>query len=343
MMAFNAESVDFGNFHPVQADYGPRDIHAVAAMVTSNNIGQWSLEFEQDLEDATGGKPRFYFTADREGDDPIVLSVEAGVWIVKVWNELHIFKDGMFQKTFAVDKEQLKAVRKAHRDTELQLERQWQKEREEERDAFQQEMEEKFERVQETGDWSELSQGETLVLKQRLLEDEEIQELVAAARERKAKEKEAIVFHTDQGVTAPPVVGPDYHAGSLFRSEGQEPSFYKNLDHEQMEVRKELVSGKKILMRVGAYEQLADEAKKMFGPVLEMRSLAESLDAELSENLNREVEEKTESEQTQFIPQVSIPIGPARPFKDDPSDTGQQPIYPEGDEPSGGNTRGVGN
>lgn len=302
-MAFNAESVEFNNFNPVTANYGPRDIHAVAAMVTSDNIGQWALEFEKDLDDVSGGKPRFYFVAEREGEEPIKLKMEAGVWIVKVWNELHVFKDGMFQKTFDVPKDQLRAVRKAHRDKELQLERELQEEIKEERAASEREMEEKFERVQETGDWSELSDGEKYVLKIRLREDEEIQELIAAARERKANRK--ITFHTEQGVTAPPVVGPDYHAGSLFRSEGQDPSFYENLNRE----------------------------------VEEKLESAEYVD----HLLERQAEKPSESEQTQFIPQVSIPIGPARPFKDDPSDTGQKPIYPEGDEPSGGNARGVGN
>jgi hypothetical protein len=257
MMAFNAESVDFDNFNPVTADYGPRDIHAEAAMVTSDNIGQWALEFEKDLDSSVESLPRFFFDAERDGDDPIRLEMKPGVWIVKVWKELHVFKDGMFQKTFDVPKEQLKAVRKAHRDKRLELDREWEREKAEDRDSFEQEMEEKFERVQETGDWNELSEGESVVLRQRLREDEELQELIAAARERKFK----------QSVKSTRTVGPDYHAGSLFNSEGQEPGFY--------------------------------------------------------ENLNREVEEKTEAEQTQFIPQVSIPL----------MSLGRPPMYPEGDEP----------
>lgn len=320
-MAFTAESVDFGNFHPVQADYGPRDIHAEAAMVTTNNIGQWSLEFEQDLDSSISDLPRFFFDAEREGDEPIKLEIKPGVWVVKLWNELHVFKDGMFQKTFDVPKDQLRAVRKAHRDKELQLERELQEEIKEERAASEREMEEKFERVQETGDWSELSDGEKYVLKIRLREDEEIQELIAAARERKAKEKEALR----------PKVGLDYHAGSLFKSEGQEPGFYENIDSEQMEVRTYLPGDTKVLMRAGVYDQLADEAKKMYGPVEKTQSLRETPASELSENLNREVQELFEAQQTQFIPKDVLP------FKDNPSDTGQKPIYPEGDEPSGGN------
>ncbi len=282
-MAFNAESVDFDAFHPVTADYGPRDIHAVAAMVTSHNVGQWAVEFEKDLINGGAGGPSFEFVAEREGEEPITLTVKAGVWIVKIWQELHIFEDGMFQKTFSVPKEQLRAVRKAFRDKELELEREFQEEIKEERAAADREMEERFERVQETGDWSELSDGEKYILKIRLREDEEIQELIAAARERKAKE------------AVKPQVGPDYHAGSLFKSEGQDPSFYEK---DTATIRAE------------------QEERK---------------NADLSENLNREVEELTESEKTQFIPQVSIPIGL------ETMEGWKRPIYPEGDKPDGGN------
>lgn len=268
-MAFNAESVDFDNFNPVTADYGPRDLHAVAAMVTSHNIGQWALEFEKDLQQDEAGMPCFYFKADREGEDEIFLKVEKDVWIVKVWGELHIFKERMFQKTFDVPKEQLKAVRKAYRDKEFQLEREWEEERDEHRSEFEQEIEEKFERAQETGDWSELSKGEKMVLIQRLKEDKELQEIIEAARLRKTALAQPQITR----------VGPDYHAGNLFKSEGQEPGFYEK---DTATIRAE------------------QEERK---------------NEDLRENLNREGEELTEAEQTQFIPQVS------------------RPLYPEGDEP----------
>lgn len=188
-MGFNAESVDFSNFTPVLADYGPRDIHAVAAMVTNHNIGQWALEFEKDLYHDEVGMPYFKFNAERTGETDIQLKVEIGIWLVKVWNELHIFKDGMFQKTFTVPKEQLLAVKKAYRDKELELEREWQEEKDAEYRELEAEQEKKFEAAQASGDWSNLSKGEKMLLRHRLMEDEEFKAIVEAARLRKASKK----------------------------------------------------------------------------------------------------------------------------------------------------------
>jgi hypothetical protein len=122
--------------------------------------------------------------------------------------------------------------------------------------------------------------------------DEEIKEIATTAKLRKD------------------VLGPNYHAGSLFKSEGQEPGFYEGIDQEPMEVRTSNWSGKKVLMRVGTYEALNDAAKKMFGPVEEMRTLAEAQGLEFIENMNRETEEKLEaSETTRIVPAVGTVDG----------------------------------
>lgn len=190
---WNAEGVDFSNFNPVQADYGPRDLHAVAAMVTRQNIGQWSLEFEQDLAGQHGKEPFFGIEAEREGQSPINLTIKPGYWIVKVWNELHVFKDGLFQDTFDVPKEQLAAVRKAHRDKMIAAERDFQEQMNLDRSRAEQEFEEKLEAAMASGDWSNLDPTEKMILKQRLAEDEEFKIYVEAARLMKNAEKTHIV------------------------------------------------------------------------------------------------------------------------------------------------------
>jgi signal transduction histidine kinase len=189
MTSWTAEGVDFSNFNPVLAEYGPRDIHAEAAKVTRHNIGQWALEFEKDILHGETGMPYFFINAEREGDSPIRLRVHQDVWIVKLWNELHLFKDGLFQRTFTVPKEQLRAVKKAYVDRERELEREFNEEREAERSAEEAEMKEKFRVAQESGDWSNLSDGEKRFLEYMLRQDEEIQEIIKAARELKRREK----------------------------------------------------------------------------------------------------------------------------------------------------------
>lgn len=189
MSVWNAEGVDFSNFNPVLAEYGPRDIHAEAAKVTRHNVGQWALEFEKDVLHGETGMPYFMIKADREGDQPIELRVEQDVWLVKVWNELHLFKDGLFQRTFTVSKEQLRAVKKAYVDRERELEREFNEEREVERSVEEAEMEEKFRVAEESGDWSNLTGGEKTFLEYRLRKNEEIQEIIKAARELKKRQK----------------------------------------------------------------------------------------------------------------------------------------------------------
>lgn len=181
---WTANDVDFGNFHPVNADYGPRDIKAVAAMVNRQNIGQWALEFESDLLHDSAGMPYFSILATRGEDEPIKLTIESGVWIIKIWGELHVFKEGMFQRTFDVPKEQLLAARKAFRDKEKTEELEYQEQRAEEREAEHAEFNAKLKKAEESGDWSDLTKVEKMVLLARLKKDEELRVYAEAAKVR---------------------------------------------------------------------------------------------------------------------------------------------------------------
>lgn len=240
---WNAEGVDFGNFYPVQASYGPRDIFAEAALVTNENVGQWALEFERDLAGQHSSEPFFEIFATREGESPIKLTIKAGFWVVKVWNELHVFKDGLFQSTFDVPAEQMRTARKAHRDRVIELEREWQKEESEVRNALMADMEDKFQRVLETGDWDELDISERQILMYRLKEDEKFRvfqvaaQLMMDAKKKALQEYAAKDAEVSQHLHIPisdlveeikkSGVGPDYHAGSLYKSEGQDPKVYE--------------------------------------------------------------------------------------------------------------------
>ena len=290
---WNAEGVDFGNFFPVQANYGPRDIFAEAALVTKNNVGQWALEFEMDVKNV-GGSHHFDIFATREGDTPIRLTIKPGVWVVKVWGELHIFDDGLFQSTFDVPKDQMKAVRKAHREKDIELEREWQQEQKEVCSALEADFEAKLDKALETGNWDDLDIPERQILRHRLKEDEKFKvylvaaQLMMDAKKKALKEYAAKDAEVTQHLHIPIAdlvdeikksgVAPDYHAGSLYKSEGQDPEIYeatmmdaKRLAGETLEVRTENASGEKVLMREGVYDQLSDGAKSIFSPVEETR------------------------------------------------------------------------
>jgi hypothetical protein len=105
MQPIKASDIDLSNFNPIMADYGPKNVHAPSVLVTEDNIGQIALEFELDVQylDVTFVRPYIKFYADRTADDPIELMLQPGSWIVLIWNEIHIFRDGLFQKTFDIE------------------------------------------------------------------------------------------------------------------------------------------------------------------------------------------------------------------------------------------------
>ena len=106
MEPYEANEIDLTTFSPVLASYGPKGIFAPAALVTEDNIGQIALQFERDVEypfpNGTG-IPYIRILASRTTEQPIELNIAPGFWIVLVWGEIHLFKDGLFQKTFQID------------------------------------------------------------------------------------------------------------------------------------------------------------------------------------------------------------------------------------------------
>jgi hypothetical protein len=115
MDPYEASEIDLSTFNPLFASYGPKSIYAPAALVTEDNIGQIALQLERDVlypfESMPGaGAPFIKFMALRHTEEPIELTIYPGCWIVLIWDEIHIFKDGLFQKTFHFDVEDEKAL-----------------------------------------------------------------------------------------------------------------------------------------------------------------------------------------------------------------------------------------
>jgi hypothetical protein len=106
MQPITANDVDLSNFNPLVVNYGPKDLHATAAKVTEDNIGKFAIEFELDVRypfpNGTGIS-YLEFMADRTADEPIELTLYPGCWVVTLWGEIHVFKDGLFQKTFDIE------------------------------------------------------------------------------------------------------------------------------------------------------------------------------------------------------------------------------------------------
>lgn len=110
MKTFNAESLNLSHLSPHRVSYAPKNIVTEAIQVTPENIGKLSLEFEEELFYDAQGRPYFYFSADRfdeliEGGkgDPSEVFVRLMDWIVPLRGEIHIYRDGLFQHTFAFD------------------------------------------------------------------------------------------------------------------------------------------------------------------------------------------------------------------------------------------------
>jgi hypothetical protein len=205
-MIFNAENFDIFRLGSVAVSYAPKNINTVALLVSPENIGALSLEFESELKYDREGAPFFGVSVARETEgDPercASIMVEEGDWIVILWNEIRIFHQEEFEHTFQIDHVTL------NEDTRV--------------DFF-----------------------------ASAVASEKIRTYIKNSLERQNAEKTQIVSSVGE------------------------------LDQEQMEVRTSSWSGKKVLMRPGVYDQLADDAKKMFGPIEEMRTLAEAQDLEL--------------------------------------------------------------
>jgi len=107
---YDARSLNLSHLNPVSVSYHPKSIHTEAIQVTPDNIGKLSLEFEEELFYEHDGRPYFVFSAKRfdanepDGQQaPNELYVRLTDWIVPLWDELHIFRNAIFQATFDFD------------------------------------------------------------------------------------------------------------------------------------------------------------------------------------------------------------------------------------------------
>lgn len=114
-MIFNAENFDIFRLGAVAVSYAPKNINTGALLVTDENVGALSLELETELRYNTEGEPFFNFQAARVREDNVgqrVLTVYTGDWLVILWNEIRIFRQEEFEKTFTVDHVDYEAMRK---------------------------------------------------------------------------------------------------------------------------------------------------------------------------------------------------------------------------------------
>lgn len=107
---FDAQSLDLSHLNPDIVSYEPKAIRTEALQVTLENIGKLSLEFEEELFYDVNGRPYFMFSAKRfdagepDGQQPpSELCVRLTDWIIPLWDEIHIFRDGIFKHTFAFE------------------------------------------------------------------------------------------------------------------------------------------------------------------------------------------------------------------------------------------------
>jgi hypothetical protein len=104
---YDAQSLNLSHLNPQPVSYHPKNIHTEAIQVTPDNIGKLSLEFEEELFYGADGRPYFVFSAKRFDPDepdgqqpPNELYLRLTDWIVPLWDEIHVFRDVVFQKTF---------------------------------------------------------------------------------------------------------------------------------------------------------------------------------------------------------------------------------------------------
>lgn len=106
-MIFNAENFDIFRMGSIAVSYSPKHINTVAALVTPENIGAMSLEFESELYYNSDGEPYFKAKVSRKhssiADFSRELTIYEGDWLVILWNEIRIFRQEEFEKTFQVD------------------------------------------------------------------------------------------------------------------------------------------------------------------------------------------------------------------------------------------------
>lgn len=106
-MIFNAENFDIFRLGSVPVSYPPKNINTLALLVTPENIGALSLELEGELRYNVEAEPYFKTWVSRKSAEveggSVCLTVYEGDWLVILWNEIRIFRQEEFEKTFQVD------------------------------------------------------------------------------------------------------------------------------------------------------------------------------------------------------------------------------------------------
>ena len=106
-MIFNAENFHIFRLGAVPVSYPPKYINTVALLVTPENIGALSLELEGELRYNVEAEPYFKTWVSRKSAEveggSVCLTVYEGDWLVILWNEIRIFRQEEFEKTFQVD------------------------------------------------------------------------------------------------------------------------------------------------------------------------------------------------------------------------------------------------
>ena len=112
MTTFDTASLNLGHLQPAHVSYEPKGLHTEAILVTPDNIGKLSLEFEAELLFNTQGQPYFWVTAARlleqDTDETGMtgstrFAVKVSDWIVPLRGEIHLYPDALFRTTFTFD------------------------------------------------------------------------------------------------------------------------------------------------------------------------------------------------------------------------------------------------
>lgn len=115
MMPYDPVSLNLLHLAPRNVSYIPKGIHTEAIFVTIENIGKLSLEFEAEiLYSQQNGLPYFMVTLARQLDHDTPetgmtgttrVAIRVNDWIVPLRNEIHVYRDDLFENTFTFDDE----------------------------------------------------------------------------------------------------------------------------------------------------------------------------------------------------------------------------------------------
>jgi hypothetical protein len=106
-MIFGARDVNLSHLYPVRVSYAPKGIVTEAIQATRENIGKLALEFEEELLFNHEDAPYFRIQAERgtqsKPQTPRLFHIRPGDWIVPLRDEIHVYKDELFQNTFDIE------------------------------------------------------------------------------------------------------------------------------------------------------------------------------------------------------------------------------------------------